>query len=55
VGPGAEAAAKAYSVEEIPANFLIGRDGTIKHVELKEDTLAKVLAAETRRRPAASH
>jgi thiol-disulfide isomerase/thioredoxin len=46
VGAGAETAAKAYGVEEIPANFLIGRDGTIKHVELNEDTLAKVLAAE---------
>ena len=47
VGGGAETAAKAYGVEEIPANFLIGRDGTIKHVELNEDTLAKVLAAES--------
>ena len=26
--------------------FLVGRDGTIRHVELNEDTLAKVLAAE---------
>jgi len=47
VGAGAEAATKAYGVEEIPANFLIGRDGTIKHVELNENTLAKVLAADT--------
>jgi peroxiredoxin len=46
VGVGAERAAKAYGVEEIPANFLIGRDGTVKHVELNEETLAKVLAAE---------
>jgi thiol-disulfide isomerase/thioredoxin len=44
VGPGAEAAARAYGVEEIPASFLIGRDGTIKHVELQAETLAKVLA-----------
>jgi hypothetical protein len=46
VGPGAESAARAYGVEEIPASFLIDRDGTIKHVELRAEALAKVLAEE---------
>jgi hypothetical protein len=34
VGTGAEAAAKAYGVNEVPADFLIGRDGTILQVDV---------------------
>jgi hypothetical protein len=38
----------AYGVTEIPANALIGRDGTILHIDLNrtnlEEVLAKVLA-----------
>src|SRR5262249_29212096 len=44
VGPGADAAAKAYGVEEIPANFLVDREGKIIHVELREQALARTLA-----------
>ena len=33
IGAGAEAAAKAYGVNEVPANFLVGRDGSIVQVE----------------------
>jgi peroxiredoxin len=44
VGPGADAAAKAFGVEEIPAGFLIDREGKIIHVELREQTLARTLA-----------
>jgi peroxiredoxin len=44
VGPGAAAAAKAYSVEEIPASFLIDRDGKIIHVELRDQVLARTLS-----------
>jgi thiol-disulfide isomerase/thioredoxin len=43
VGPGADAAAKAYVVEEIPANFLVDREGKIIHVELREQALARTL------------
>jgi thiol-disulfide isomerase/thioredoxin len=34
IGDSAEAVAKAYSVNEVPVNFLIGKDGTITQVEL---------------------
>jgi thiol-disulfide isomerase/thioredoxin len=44
VGPGADAAAKAYGVEEIPATFLVDREGKIIHVELREQALVKTLA-----------
>lgn len=44
VGPGAVAAAKAYGVEEIPAGFLIDRDGKIIHVELRDQALSRTLA-----------
>jgi thiol-disulfide isomerase/thioredoxin len=40
-GPGAEAAAKAYGVEEIPARFVIGRDGTIQQLEQRDLALAR--------------
>ena len=43
VGPGADAAAKAYGVEEIPATFLVDRDGKIVHLELRELSLARTL------------
>lgn len=41
VGAGAEAAAKTYGVEEIPARFLIGRDGKIKQLEQRDEALAQ--------------
>jgi peroxiredoxin len=44
VGLGADAAAKAFGVEEIPASFLIDREGKIIHVELREQVLARTLA-----------
>jgi thiol-disulfide isomerase/thioredoxin len=45
VGNGAEAAAQAYRVNEVPANFLVGRDGKILQVELSGERLAKAIAA----------
>lgn len=48
-GDGAGDPTKAYGVKAIPANFLIGRDGTIQHVELLGEALdhavAKAVAA----------
>jgi peroxiredoxin len=44
VGQGADAAARAYGVEEIPASFLIDREGKIIHVELRDKALARTLA-----------
>jgi len=44
VGPGADAAAKAFGVEEIPASFLIDGEGKIIHVELRDQALARTLA-----------
>jgi thiol-disulfide isomerase/thioredoxin len=44
VGPGADAAAKAYGVEDLPASFLIDRTGKIIHVELRDQVLTKTLA-----------
>jgi thiol-disulfide isomerase/thioredoxin len=41
VGPGAEAAARSYGVEEIPARFLIGRDGRIQQLEQRDQALAR--------------
>lgn len=43
-GPGDRDAAKAYGVREIPANFLIGRDGKILHVDLGRSTFRKAVA-----------
>jgi thiol-disulfide isomerase/thioredoxin len=39
IGPAAEAAARAYAVNELPASFLVGRDGTVVQVELSGDSL----------------
>jgi thiol-disulfide isomerase/thioredoxin len=44
VGPGAEAAATAYGVSEIPARFLVSRDGKILQVELREQALEPAIA-----------
>jgi thiol-disulfide isomerase/thioredoxin len=43
IGPGAEAAAKAYGVNEVPASFLVGRDGTILQVELSGKALSQAV------------
>jgi len=43
-GSGSEDFARAYGVTEIPANFLIDRDGKIVHVELSGEELEKVVA-----------
>lgn len=43
-GTGDEDYAKAYGVTEIPANFLLDRDGTIIHVELNGPELDKAIA-----------
>ncbi|MFO0892505.1 MAG: TlpA disulfide reductase family protein [Isosphaeraceae bacterium] len=44
VGPGAEAAATAYGVAEIPARFLIDRDGKIVQVDQRVQALNKAVA-----------
>ncbi len=43
-GTGAHDYAKAYGVVEIPANFLIGRDGNILHLDLSRKNLDIVIA-----------
>jgi thiol-disulfide isomerase/thioredoxin len=43
LGAGAEAAARAYRVNELPANFLVGRDGKILQVELSGEALARAV------------
>jgi peroxiredoxin len=43
-GPGSRDVAKAYGVAEIPANVLIGRDGTIMHRDLSRKNLAVAVA-----------
>jgi peroxiredoxin len=43
-GFGNQDYARAYAVTEIPANVLIGRDGTIVHLDLTRSNLEKVVA-----------
>ncbi|MEO6810635.1 MAG: TlpA disulfide reductase family protein [Isosphaeraceae bacterium] len=43
-GDGAEDLTKAYGVKAIPASFLIGRDGTIQHLELTGEALDQAVA-----------
>lgn len=43
-GTGARDYAKHYGVVDIPANFLIGRDGTIIHMDLGRKNLASAIA-----------
>jgi len=43
-GTGGEDFAKAYGVSEIPANFLVDRDGKISRVELSGEDLEKAVA-----------
>jgi thiol-disulfide isomerase/thioredoxin len=45
LGETAEAAAKAYSVADVPATFLVGRDGIIAHVELSGEPLSRAIEA----------
>ncbi len=42
-GDGAADFAKAYGVEEIPANFLIGRDGNVVAVEQSGEALERAV------------
>jgi thiol-disulfide isomerase/thioredoxin len=42
-GDSAEAIAKAYAVNEVPANFLVGKDGTIIQVELTGQALTDAI------------
>ena len=42
-GQGAADFAAAYGVEEIPANFLIGRDGKVVAVEQSGDALERAV------------
>jgi thiol-disulfide isomerase/thioredoxin len=44
VGAGADAAARAYGVDDIPASFLLDREGKIIQVELRDQALARTLA-----------
>jgi thiol-disulfide isomerase/thioredoxin len=43
IGETAEAAAKAYSVVDVPETFLVGRDGTIVQMEQQGEGLAKAI------------
>jgi peroxiredoxin len=43
-GSGATDFASAYGVTEIPANVLIGRDGTVKHIDLVRKNVDQVIA-----------
>ncbi len=42
--PGDEDIARTYKVEEIPANFLVGRDGTLLHADLSGSHLEEVVS-----------
>ena len=50
--PGKSSLVEAYGVTDIPANFLIGRDGKVQHVELTgpelDKAIAEALGGETR-------
>ena len=43
-GLGDQDYARAYAVSEIPANVLIGRDGTVIHLDLTRSNLENVIA-----------
>ena len=43
-GSGDQDYARSYAVTEIPANVLIGRDGTVIHIDLTRSNLEKVVA-----------
>jgi peroxiredoxin len=43
-GSGDQDYARSYAVSEIPANVLIGRDGTVIHIDLTRSNLEKVVA-----------
>jgi len=42
-GEGATDYAKAFGVTDIPANFLVGRDGTLQHVDLTPSNIDPVI------------
>ncbi len=44
-GETAEATSKAYGVTEVPATFLVGRDGVITGVELRGEQLSRAIDA----------
>ncbi len=54
VGEGAEATAKTYGVNEVPAGFLIGRDGVIQQVDLRGRALTRAVE-QALKDPTASH
>ncbi len=43
-GTGDQDYARAFAVSEVPANVLIGRDGTVIHLDLARSNLEKVIA-----------
>jgi thiol-disulfide isomerase/thioredoxin len=43
-GQGDKDYAKAYGVDEVPANVLIARDGTVSHIDLVRKNLEPVIA-----------
>src|SRR5262249_5687227 len=54
-GPGGRDYAKAYGVTEIPANFLVGRDGTVVHLDLARKNLTPVVGRAIARRGGSIH
>ena len=47
-GEGVHDYARAYGVAEIPSNVLIGRDGTVIHLDLSRKNLDAVIAGRSR-------
>ena len=50
-GPGAQDYADAFSVTEIPASVLIGRDGKVRHLDLTGRRLEKAIAEAVAQKP----
>jgi thiol-disulfide isomerase/thioredoxin len=56
LGDSAEAAARAYGVSDVPAKFLVSRDGTIAQVELNGEPLVRAIETSLKARgPSAKH
>ena len=42
--PGEQSLARPFGVTDIPASVLVGRDGTVLHLDLTRSNLARVVA-----------